>query len=407
MERTPNINEVELVDIEVSNNSLAVILGGVDATQNVMIAQIMESVIQNPENTNETSTIAGILNTTALDKYGFQYITLFKGLIGLSTETLQQSLTSDDGSSTLCYIYDVEEDIFSLVVVVIVDADRTFGVLKAGMKEMLKLQHKLNIGTNGPRYLYTDVNEKNGKHINFSLDIKMELAELINTYPYKHWKDQIFTLSDKTINHQNILVEHTDIWHFLMSFMLQASATTFQGIEVDEDALIDNLANGNIPVLYPDRHYIMLFNFIAQLAVTKDEDLPNLLYSITSKWMESQSNVVSDYQNFLMVSLLLERMYGFDFAELIDTYLGKNALNQFRLDNGYKEGTYTKIWDNIDLQETDDYISKEDNDFMIEIVKDLNNTNELSFENIYKRLDVKYKEVIESMVPRAVKEETK
>lgn len=404
MEKAQNIENIEMVDIEVSNNSLAVILGGVDATQNVMIAQIMESVIQNPENTNETSTIAGILNTTTLDKYGFQYITLFKDLIGLSTETLQQTLTSDDGSSTLCYIYDIEEDVFNLVVVVLIDPDKTFGVLKAGMKEMLKLQHKLNIGTNGPRYLYTDVNEKNGKHINFALDIKMELAELINTCPYKHWKDQIFTLGDKTINHQNILVEHTDIWHFLMSFMLQASASTFQGIEVDEEALVDNLATGNIPVLYPDKHFSMLFNFIVQLAVTKDADLPNLLYSITSKWMESQSNVVSDYQNFLMVSLLLDRMYGFDFAELIDTYLGKNALNRFRLDNGYTEGTYIKIWANIDLQETDDYIKKEDNDFMIEIVKTLNETNELSFENIYKQLGIKYQEVLQSSKPM---EETK
>jgi len=32
------------------------------------------------------------------------------------------------------------------------------------------------------------------------------------------------------------------------------------------------------------------------------------------------------------------------FDELYEIYVGKNVLNMFRQDNGYKEGTYNKVW---------------------------------------------------------------
>ena len=38
-------------------------------------------------------------------------------------------------------------------------------------------------------------------------------------------------------------------------------------------------------------------------------------------------------------------MSGLDLNTLYKLYVGKNILNQFRQDNGYKEGTYIKVWD--------------------------------------------------------------
>jgi hypothetical protein len=38
-------------------------------------------------------------------------------------------------------------------------------------------------------------------------------------------------------------------------------------------------------------------------------------------------------------------MSGLDLDTLYRLYVGKNILNQFRQDNGYKEGTYVKVWD--------------------------------------------------------------
>ena len=45
---------------------------------------------------------------------------------------------------------------------------------------------------------------------------------------------------------------------------------------------------------------------------------------------------------------------GLNLDSLYKLYVGKNILNQFRQDHGYKEGTYMKIWngkeDNVTMQ---------------------------------------------------------
>jgi hypothetical protein len=45
---------------------------------------------------------------------------------------------------------------------------------------------------------------------------------------------------------------------------------------------------------------------------------------------------------------------GLNLDKLYTLYVGKNILNQFRQDHGYKEGTYIKIWngeeDNVTMQ---------------------------------------------------------
>ncbi|HIP19342.1 MAG TPA: dUTPase, partial [Sulfurovum sp.] len=45
---------------------------------------------------------------------------------------------------------------------------------------------------------------------------------------------------------------------------------------------------------------------------------------------------------------------GLNLDTLYTLYVGKNILNQFRQDHGYKEGTYIKIWngkeDNVTMQ---------------------------------------------------------
>ena len=48
-------------------------------------------------------------------------------------------------------------------------------------------------------------------------------------------------------------------------------------------------------------------------------------------------------------------MFGFTFEKLFKFYVGKNVLNKFRQDNGYKTGEYSKVWfgkeDNVHLEE--------------------------------------------------------
>ena len=49
-----------------------------------------------------------------------------------------------------------------------------------------------------------------------------------------------------------------------------------------------------------------------------------------------------------------------DLDALFDLYIGKNVLNRFRQDNGYKSGTYQKVWS-----------GREDNEHLIEALAQL------------------------------------
>lgn len=68
--------------------------------------------------------------------------------------------------------------------------------------------------------------------------------------------------------------------------------------------------------------------------------------------------------------------------ELISKYIGKNVLNKFRQDNGYKEGSYIKEWGT----------GLEDNYFLVKYRDELGEN--LTFDNLYDKLRVKYQEVI-------------
>ena len=67
---------------------------------------------------------------------------------------------------------------------------------------------------------------------------------------------------------------------------------------------------------------------------------------------------------------------GLGFDELYSLYIGKNILNIFRQDHGYKDGTYIKVWN-----------GKEDNVVMQEILA--NNSN-IGVDERYKELEKAY-----------------
>lgn len=82
------------------------------------------------------------------------------------------------------------------------------------IEEMLKLQLKLNNDTNGEQWV-TGIT-KNDKTINWRRCIYMECAELIDSFSWKHWKS-----IHQAPDFDNIKVEVVDIWHFVMSLMIE------------------------------------------------------------------------------------------------------------------------------------------------------------------------------------------
>ncbi len=221
--------------------------------------------------------------------------------------------------------------------------------------EMLILQNELNNDTNGVEWRSDKT--KNGKMINWKRCIYMETAELIDSFPWKHWKS-----IDAKPDLQNIKIELVDIWHFLMSYLLKYNS-------LDEAAkLIDNLKEQKSDIKIQNwenervDEYLDIFEELMALALIKN-DSEAMQESLLEQFFKACDSV------------------GLGFDELYALYIGKNALNQFRQEHGYKEGTYKKIWN-----------GKEDNAVMQEI---LSQNPSLSFSKLKEELAKEYDKVVE------------
>ena len=73
-----------------------------------------------------------------------------------------------------------------------------------------------------------------------------------------------------------------------------------------------------------------------------------------------------------------------ELEELFALYVGKNVLNRFRQNNGYKEGTYRKLW-----------AGREDNEHLIEVLDKLSVTPEKIPEALYSELARRYQITIQ------------
>ena len=68
-----------------------------------------------------------------------------------------------------------------------------------------------------------------------------------------------------------------------------------------------------------------------------------------------------------------------DFDRLFRTYVGKNVLNFFRQDHGYKDGSYIKIWQ-----------GREDNEHLAEILSSLDSASAGFRDDVYQGLKARY-----------------
>ncbi len=226
--------------------------------------------------------------------------------------------------------------------------------MKEKILEMLQLQNELNSDTNGSNWR-KDIT-KNGKVINWKRCIYMESAELIDSFPWKHWKN-----IEANLDIENIKIELVDIWHFIMSYLLKFHNP------VELTNLISNISTVKSDIKIPQNwnkednkkidEYLDIFEELMALALIKNDSEP---------YQES----------------LLEQFFkacdaiGLSFDELYKLYIGKNVLNKFRQDHGYKEGTYKKVWN-----------GKEDNVVLQEILNDKEN---IDYQTLYNKLEKRY-----------------
>lgn len=187
---------------------------------------------------------------------------------------------------------------------------------------MLQLQSQLNDATNGEDW--TKGVTKNGKAINWRRCIYMECAEMVDSFSWKHWKS-IHKEPDWN-NHQ---IEVVDVWHFIMSLAIENYAHMLKGGVEDLAVMIFELDSFN-------KIDVEEIHFATQSEViTKVENIIRL--SISKNDLELET-LISEFFDLVVMS-------GLDLDTLYRLYVGKNILNQFRQDNGYKDGSYIKVWD--------------------------------------------------------------
>jgi dimeric dUTPase (all-alpha-NTP-PPase superfamily) len=215
------------------------------------------------------------------------------------------------------------------------------------LEEMFLLQKQLNDNTNGPNW-ELGIN-KFDKEINWLRCIHMEVSELIESTPWKHWKN---IAADPDL--ENIHIELVDIWHFLMSYILQETNVPKAVSLVNTHCIYEatNLEDVNVQAL-----------------ISESEKLSYISLAIETGNMPRFSGVERFIEQFFRTC----KIAGLSFTDLQKIYIGKNCLNKFRQDNGYKEGTYIKVWN-----------GKEDNVAMMEILDSL---EDITFDSVYNALN--------------------
>ena len=186
---------------------------------------------------------------------------------------------------------------------------------------MLQLQNQLNDATNGEEWVKGIT--KNGKSINWKRCIYMECAEMVDSFAWKHWK-----AIDKEPDWANHQIEVVDVWHFIMSLAIENYTVMMKGgvedlaINISELEAFSKIDRSNKTFSQPSE------------IIAKVENLIRLSISIEELELEK---MISEFFELVFMS-------GLDLESLYRLYVGKNILNQFRQDNGYKDGSYIKVW---------------------------------------------------------------
>lgn len=198
------------------------------------------------------------------------------------------------------------------------------------------------------------------QHWNWRIAIKDEVMELLDFIGWKWWKSQ----PTRPLDDKQVHLELVDIWHFLLSAMME---NEMAASPLDWDTALWYK-------LYPK-------------VTTKN--LHN------QKFKEHLLHLDSDMGNFVKVKYFCKCMEqaGLDWEGLRELYIGKVALNNFRQDNGYKEGTYQKIWALRVSEEGRGFDTYEDNAYLEIVIASLHMALDpipFTYQNVYDSLEAAY-----------------
>ena len=203
-------------------------------------------------------------------------------------------------------------------------------------KTMLELQDKLNA------LVHPEWREQ---EFNWDVALVVECAELIQHYGYKWWKKEVPDMDQ-------VKLEVVDILHFGLSIILEG----WKGPDVYEEIVSRQEVD--------DFEFKISNHSKGYNVIDATEQILFTLYT---------------QEDFGLKSFMsLAYHAGMTMDEVFKLYIGKNVLNIFRQDHGYKEGTYRKMW-----------LGKEDNEVLTEIMNELEVTDDY-YDVLYKKLEDSY-----------------
>lgn len=209
------------------------------------------------------------------------------------------------------------------------------------LNTMLSLQDKMNKKVN-PDWLNAGYGYLRAAMI--------EAVEGIEHHGWKWWKAQQKDLPQ-------LQMELVDIWHFALSAII----IQYKGdIQDSAEQIAAQLLVKNSTVKFDGREYdfnnqeiLDNLELMTGLCAAKRFDVPLFLKIVEQAEMTS--------------------------SELYRQYVGKNILNFFRQDNGYKEGTYIKVWR-----------GQEDNEHLVEVLNSLDLASTNYSDQVYQALSSRY-----------------
>ena len=204
--------------------------------------------------------------------------------------------------------------------------------MKQALISMLEMQHRMN----------TRVHENwIDQHFEWYRAIWLECGELMDHYGYKWWKQQQPDMAQ-------VQLEVIDIWHFGMSALFESPAD----IDAVAERILEQLNN--------------------RKAVTMG--VHEATEALALHALESRGFCAARFRDLMTAS-------GLDFDSLYRAYVGKNVLNFFRQDHGYRDGSYIKLWR-----------GREDNEHLVELSAELDSDATDFADQLYQSLKRRYDE---------------
>ena len=228
------------------------------------------------------------------------------------------------------------------------------------LDKMFELQLNLNNATNGLTWL-EGLTDK-GLEINWLRALRYEMVEAIDqSMSWKHWKNIVGTKQYEVLGDtglHNLKVEIVDGWHFLMSETIKQ----------------EWVVNVNKLICSYESAFIKEDKLIGKELVLAIEKIEKLVFKYEDDYTyENFMKIVEQYFKVVFSILTIDELY--------EMYILKNVLNILRQNNGYKDGSYIKLWGKD---------KKEDNEFLNDYIQ---SGEKIDYESIYTYLDNKYKEL--------------